>query len=312
MQDKDFNTVDEFIEKLPDEIKIKIREIRSIIKSEAPDAEEKISYGMPAYKTNGKPLVYFSVYKNHIGFYATPTGHEKFSAELSIYKQGKGSVQFPLDSPPMDLIRRIVRFRVEENSKLKITNDENLMNQYELWSNELAILKSIIEKTELTKAIKWGAEIYTFDSRNVVGIGGFKNYFTIWFYNGVFLQDKYKVLVNAQEGKTKSLRQWRFTSANEIDESRILEYLSEAIEVEKKGLRIKPEKFKAIEINNILNEALKNNIDLKTSFNKLTPGKQKEYIIYLNEAKQDKTKQTRLKKIIPMILQGIGLNDKYK
>ena len=121
MQDKDFKTVEEFIDKLPEEIKIKIREIRSIIKAEAPDAEEKISYGMPAYKTNGKPLVYFSVYKNHIGFYATPTGHENFSEELSIYKQGKGSVQFPLDSPPMDLIRKIVKFRVEENSKLKIT-----------------------------------------------------------------------------------------------------------------------------------------------------------------------------------------------
>lgn len=186
------------------------------------------------------------------------------------------------------------------------------MNQDELWNKERAILKSIIEKTELKPEIKWGTEIYTFNSRNVVGIGGFKNYFTIWFYNGVFLQDKHKLLVNAQEGKTKSLRQWRFASANEIDENNILEYLSEAIEVEKKGLRIKPEKFKPVEITDILNEALENNIDLKSSFNKLTPGKQKEYIIYLNEAKQDKTKQTRLKKIIPMILQGIGLNDKYK
>jgi len=82
----------------------------------APDAVESISYAMPAYKLNGKPLVYFAGYKNHIGFYATPTGHEAFKEELSKYKQGKGSVQFPVDEPmPLDLIRRIVAFRVENN-----------------------------------------------------------------------------------------------------------------------------------------------------------------------------------------------------
>ena len=71
---------------------------------------------MPAYKTNGKPLVYFAGFKNHIGFYATPAGHEKFSFELANYKQGKGSVQFPLNKPiPYDLIKRIVEFRVKEN-----------------------------------------------------------------------------------------------------------------------------------------------------------------------------------------------------
>jgi uncharacterized protein YdhG (YjbR/CyaY superfamily) len=71
---------------------------------------------MPAYKLNGKPLVYFAAYKKHIGFYATPSGHEKFAQELSKYKQGKGSVQFPTAQPvPLDLIKRIVEFRVQEN-----------------------------------------------------------------------------------------------------------------------------------------------------------------------------------------------------
>ena len=77
-----------------------------------------MSYGMPGYKLNKKPLVYFAAYKNHIGFYATPTGHKAFEAELSKYKQGKGSVQFPLDQEiPYDLITRIVVYRVEENDK---------------------------------------------------------------------------------------------------------------------------------------------------------------------------------------------------
>ena len=82
-------------------------------------ATEEIVYGMPGYKTNGKPLVYFAGYKKHIGFYATPSGHESFQKELSKYKQGKGSVQFPLDQPiPFKFIEQIVRFRVEENANL--------------------------------------------------------------------------------------------------------------------------------------------------------------------------------------------------
>jgi len=108
--------VDEYINALPVEIQKIAQKIRSIIKKEAPDCDESISYGMPAYKTFGKPLVYFAAYKNHIGLYATPSGHEKFAIALSQYKQGKGSVQFPLDTPiPYELIKQIVAFRVKEN-----------------------------------------------------------------------------------------------------------------------------------------------------------------------------------------------------
>jgi uncharacterized protein YdhG (YjbR/CyaY superfamily) len=108
--------VNEYINTLPIEIQKIAQQIRNIIKKEAPDSDESISYGMPAYKTFGKPLVYFAAYKNHIGLYATPSGHEKFAIALSQYKQGKGSVQFPLDAPiPYELIQQIVAFRVKEN-----------------------------------------------------------------------------------------------------------------------------------------------------------------------------------------------------
>jgi uncharacterized protein YdhG (YjbR/CyaY superfamily) len=110
-------TVDNYIKSFPENVQELLNQIRAIIKENAPEAEESFAYQMPAYKTNGKPLVYFAVFKNHIGFYATPTGHAKFEKELSKYKQGKGSVQFPLDKPmPLYLIARIVKFRVEENS----------------------------------------------------------------------------------------------------------------------------------------------------------------------------------------------------
>ena len=112
------NTVDEYIDAFPEETKKILQQIREIIKDSAPDAIEGISYGMPSYKVTGKPLVYFAGFKNHIGFYATPTGHTAFVSELSKYKQGKGSVQFPLNKPiPFDLIKKIVDFRYNENNE---------------------------------------------------------------------------------------------------------------------------------------------------------------------------------------------------
>jgi uncharacterized protein YdhG (YjbR/CyaY superfamily) len=114
---KEIKTVDEYISTFPIETQTKLKLIRKTIISNAPEAIENISYGMPAYKTNKKPLVYFGGFTKHIGFFATPSGHEKFKDKLSNYKQGKGSVQFPLDQPlPIDLITEIVIFRLMENN----------------------------------------------------------------------------------------------------------------------------------------------------------------------------------------------------
>jgi len=112
------NKIEEYINQFPDVIQEKLNFIRKIILDNAPESEEIISYGMPGYKLNKKPLVYFAAFKNHIGFYATPSGHSEFQSELSKYKQGKGSVQFPIDEPiPYNLIERIVKFRVMENNQ---------------------------------------------------------------------------------------------------------------------------------------------------------------------------------------------------
>lgn len=110
------STINEYIAGFPDDLQLILNQVRATIQQAAPDAEESIAYGMPAYRLKGKPLVYFAGYKNHIGFYATPTGHIAFAKELSKYKQGKGSVQFPIDQPmPLELIAQIVEFRVFEN-----------------------------------------------------------------------------------------------------------------------------------------------------------------------------------------------------
>ena len=108
-------TIDEYIQFFSKETQVVLEEIRQTIKQEAPEAMEVISYKMPAFKYHGM-LVYFAAYKNHIGFYALPSGNKEFVKELSGYKTGKGSVQFPLDKPmPLALIRKIVKFRVLEN-----------------------------------------------------------------------------------------------------------------------------------------------------------------------------------------------------
>jgi len=115
---KEIKTVDDYISSFPKDVQVRLQIIRKTIKDIEPNAIESISYGMPAYKTNKKPLVYFGSFAKHIGFYATPTGHKKFKKQLSMYKQGKGSVQFPFDKPlPVNLIAEIVKFRVLNNNQ---------------------------------------------------------------------------------------------------------------------------------------------------------------------------------------------------
>lgn len=110
------STVDEYIAEFPPEIRKVLEELRALIKSLAPGATEKISYAIPTFHWNGN-LVHFAAFERHIGFYPTPSGIEAFREELKPYKTAKGSVQFPLDQPlPTDLIRRMVEFRVAENT----------------------------------------------------------------------------------------------------------------------------------------------------------------------------------------------------
>jgi uncharacterized protein YdhG (YjbR/CyaY superfamily) len=111
-----FKNIDEYIQTFPESTQKILQKIRELIQENAPQAVETISYQMPTFKLNGKVLIHFAGYDHHIGLYATPTGHKQFEKELSKYKQGKGSVQFPLEEEiPYDLIARIVKFRVDEN-----------------------------------------------------------------------------------------------------------------------------------------------------------------------------------------------------
>lgn len=109
------DTVEEYIDQFDGEVKARLVRLRETVRAGAPDAEEGIMYGLVGYKLHKKPLVYFGGFAHHIGFYATPQGHEAFAEDLSKYKQGKGSVQFPLDQPlPIDLVKRMVKFNKQK------------------------------------------------------------------------------------------------------------------------------------------------------------------------------------------------------
>jgi uncharacterized protein YdeI (YjbR/CyaY-like superfamily) len=189
--------------------------------------------------------------------------------------------------------------------------EKNPWNKTNQWETELEKLKAIVNKTILLEEVKWGGPVYTHLNKNVIGIGGFKSYFGIWFFNGVFLKDNENLLINAQEGTTKSMRQMRFQSINEIDEKIILKYIKEAIAIEEKGLTIKPTKKETI-ISEYLNNEMSLDLELKNAFELFSPYKQREFIEHIESAKQEKTKINRFKKIKPMILSNTGLNDKYR
>lgn len=110
--------VDAYINQFKGEVRDRLLGMREMVGESVPDAVESLSYGLVAYKMNNKPLVYFGGYEKHVGFYATPNGHDAFKDDFSKYKQGKGSVQFPLDQPlPVDLIKRVIAYRAAQTGE---------------------------------------------------------------------------------------------------------------------------------------------------------------------------------------------------
>lgn len=186
------------------------------------------------------------------------------------------------------------------------------IEKHQKWSPQLQQLRAIFTQTELLKEIKWGAPCYSYNKKLVAGMAAFKNHYAIWFHQGVFLSDPAAKLNNAQEGKTKALRQWRFDAADTIDEPLVLSYLQEATENAKAGKQIKPKRNTNWTIPPLMQSVLNESKELAAAYKALTPGKQKDYANYIGEAKREATQRSRMEKIIPMILEGKGLWDKYK
>lgn len=176
----------------------------------------------------------------------------------------------------------------------------------------IARLRELALQSGAQEDFKWSIPVYTLNGKNVFGICKFKSYFGVWFFNGVFLKDPKKVLENAQEGKTKGMRHWKFNSLEELDEKGVFAYMLESLENQEKGLEVKVEKTSKVIVPDQLQAALDRNKALQSRFDTFTPYKQKEFCEYITEAKQEATKLRRLDKIIPLIEKGVGLNDGYR
>ena len=161
--------------------------------------------------------------------------------------------------------------------------------------------------------MKWGAPCYTHGGKHVVGVAGFRDYFALWFHQGAALKDDAGVLINAQEGKTKALRQWRMERKRDIKAAIIKRYVKESIANFDAGNVIPKQRTKTpIEIPKELQNAMRRTKGATAAFKALSPSCRREYANYIAEAKRDATKLRRIEKILPMILNGGGLNDRYR
>jgi uncharacterized protein YdeI (YjbR/CyaY-like superfamily) len=178
------------------------------------------------------------------------------------------------------------------------------------WQEEFEKLRMIVLDCQLTEELKWGVPCYTFQKSNIVLIHGFKEYCALLFPKGTLLNDPIGVLIQQTEN-VQAARQIRFTNVEEIDEmEHILKaYILEAIEVEKAGLKVDYKKTTEFNIPEEFQRKLDENSDLKTAFEALTPGRQRAYLLYFSQPKQSKTREARVEKCMPQILNGKGLND---
>ena len=195
------------------------------------------------------------------------------------------------------------------NSSEKVTA---YIKKHDRWRSQLEKLRDAFRESDLLEEVKWGSPTYTMNGKLVAGFAAFKNHYAIWFHQGVFLKDPDKKLINAQEGVTKALRQWKFVEGDPLEKDIVLKYIREATENSLAGKEMKPQKKKALAVPGLLQNAMDENAKLKEAFGKLTPGKQREYSEHVGSAKREATQLSRLEKITPMILEGKGLYDKYK
>ena len=194
----------------------------------------------------------------------------------------------------------------------KIENVDQYIIKHSKWKYNLILLREMLLSYNLSETIKWGSPVYIKDGKNLIGIVAFKNHYGLWFFQGALLQKNTELLVNSKEGKTQAMRQLKLDENSEIDWKVLKKYIAETISNHDQVKKVILNAPKKVEVPNELKQELEKSLELNKAYCLLTPGKQKEYSLYIIEAKRALTKQNRLEKIVPMILAGTGLNDKYK
>ena len=178
------------------------------------------------------------------------------------------------------------------------------------WQKEFAKLRSIVLDCHLVEELKWGCPCYTFEGKNIVLIHGFKDYCALLLFKGALMKDPEGILIQQTEN-VQAARQIRFTKLSEITKlAPVLKaYIYEAVELEEAGAKVEFKKSAEFPVAEEFEARLKKMPKLKTAFEALTPGRQRGYLLYFAAAKQPKTREARIDKYIPLILEGKGLND---
>lgn len=178
------------------------------------------------------------------------------------------------------------------------------------WKEEFEKLRTIALSTELVEDLKWGCPCYTYEGKNIFLIHGFKEYCALLFFKGALMKDPDHILIQ-QSKNVQAARQIRFTDVQQIIdlEKELKAYMFEAVEIEESGLKVEMKKTKDFEISEEFQQKLDENFELKKAFESLTQGRQRAYLLYFSSAKQSKTRESRIEKCIPQIIDGKGLND---
>ena len=203
-------------------------------------------------------------------------------------------------------MHQLIKAKNSMNSKV-----DPFFNKDTKWQDEYKHLRKICLDCGLTEELKWGCPCYTFEGSNIILIHGFNDYCALLFHKGVLLKDPEDILIQQTEN-VQSARQIRFTGVQEIVslESVIKAYIGEAVEVEKAGLEVDFKKTDEFDVPEEFQQKLDENPDLKKTFEALTPGRQRGYLLHFSGAKQSKTRARRVEKCIPKIMKGKGLHDR--
>jgi uncharacterized protein YdeI (YjbR/CyaY-like superfamily) len=208
---------------------------------------------------------------------------------------------------------------MSERFRIRIAEDQQMNTNLKVdwfftkptdWQDEYEKLRTICLDSGLTEELKWGCPCYSFEKRNVVLIHGFKEYCALLFFKGALLKDPQDILIQQTEN-VQAARQIRFTSVRQIVKMKpiLKAYIREAVEVERAGVKVPLKKTKEFSVPEEFQNKLNKSAALKKSFNALTPGRQRGYLLYFSAPKQARTRAARVEKSIPQILVGKGLND---
>jgi uncharacterized protein YdeI (YjbR/CyaY-like superfamily) len=188
---------------------------------------------------------------------------------------------------------------------------DNYILQSGPWMNTLLELRELILSAGFDETVKWGIPVYCMDNKNLIGMAHFKSHAGLWFFQGIFLNDKDAILVSGTEGQTKAQRQLRLYPNEKLKTTLIKRFIKETVANHKAGLHLVKAKPKETILPEELKKALKQNKEAQKKFASLAPYKQREFADYIAQAKRLETREARLEKILPMIEEGRGLNDKF-